>query len=92
METNTREKILFIEFLKEKEIKEIFENNFEVNHGYRLDFNRDINFTYFAKPMDYIISGFGWDRTDQGYEFWEMINLEWKHKLKKLYKENEINF
>ncbi len=88
METNIRDKKLFIDFLEEKGLKEVFENNFEKNFGYRLYFDRDVNFTFPAEPIDYIIAGFCWHETKEGLDFWNKIDKEWKYTLEKSYQNN----
>lgn len=31
----------------------------------------------FYQPMDFVICGFQWENTEQGYSYWERIHLNW---------------
>jgi hypothetical protein len=81
MKVRKEERLLFIKFLEDKGIKEIFENNFEKYNGYKPDFTSIKDSSYFRKPINFIIDGFELSNTSQGIDFWLNINFEWRREL-----------
>ena len=93
METDIREKKLFINFLEERGLKDSFESIFERLFGYSPNFDLYTNFTYFADPEDYVTIIVGFLSIENSKEdiFWSKINSEWKDTLEKFRQEHKNN-
>jgi len=68
----------FIEFLQERVIYEKFKKNYVETEE-----------VIFVNAIDFITSSFDFKNTEEGEEFWNKINEEWKIELEKFRKENE---
>jgi len=66
----------FIEFLQERVIYEKFKKNYVETEE-----------VIFVNAIDFITSSFDFKNTEEGEEFWDKINEEWKIELDKFRKE-----
>jgi len=71
---------LFIEFLEENNIKETFYKNFNLDYANEYDDYEDIDdFLSGEYPHDYLYYAFEWEKTQEGFFFWEKIFCAWTY-------------
>lgn len=79
----------FVKFLKKNNVFKEFSQNIIHDERFRIAFGED------AEPSDYIdkklknepimifMDGFAWSETQEGFDFWDNINLLWMQHIKK---------
>lgn len=70
---------ILVIFLNNNNIKESFFNN--VKKFPQQDFNE----LFFHNPNVYIKVSFQWEKTVEGYDYWEKVSLKWEKYIKPIF-------
>ena len=69
---------IFIRFLKENNVYKNFINNVEGKYGFYKRFDELLFFATQGIYLNEVKGGFRWDKTKEGWKFWDNINNKWR--------------